>query len=134
MPNFIGNIKLVPVGHHLSHAASAYFSSGFEESNIIVLDGQGEQDTITIYDAKKNNINLISSTSWPYSLGTFYLAATNYLGYRLGDEYKVMGMSAYGKNAYGKYLEPSFNIAKDGKLEIKESDYLGFKNIKIKWL
>ncbi len=127
---FIGNIELIPIKHHLSHAASAYFNSGFKESGIIVIDGQGEEDTITIYDASDRDIKLISRTSWPNSLGMFYLAGTNYLGYRLGDEYKVMGMSAYGRNKFTNHLEKAFNVGIDGRLHINENDVIGFKNIK----
>ena len=97
---FLGNIKLIPVGHHLAHAASTFFNSGFDKSNIIIIDGQGEQDTITIYNGSNRSIELISKTSWPNSLGMFYLAGTTHLGYKLGDEYKVMGMSAYGSNKF----------------------------------
>ena len=127
---FIGKIPLIRVSHHVSHAASSYFSSGFSNSNIIVIDGQGEQDTITIFNAVDRKINLIAKTSWPNSVGMFYLAGTSHLGYKLGDEYKVMGMSAYGKNEYVKYLEPSFKIDEEGTLKIYDSEYLGFSNIK----
>jgi carbamoyltransferase len=127
---FIGNIELVPIKHHLSHAASTYFNSGFDNSGIIVIDGQGEEDTITIYDASDRDIKLISRTSWPNSLGMFYLAGTKYLGYKLGDEYKVMGMSAYGTNKFTNHLEKAFNIDNDGILSINETDAIGFKNIK----
>ena len=62
-------------------------------------------------------------------MGIFYLTSTAHLGYKLGDEYKVMGMSAYGKNKYEKYLKPSFKINNFGQLEILETKYVGFKNI-----
>lgn len=126
---FIGNINLIPVSHHIAHAASTFFSSGFDKSNIIVIDGQGEQDTITIYNGSKRSLELISKTSWPNSLGMFYLAATSHLGYKLGDEYKVMGMSAYGKNNYLNYLEPSFDLNKFGELQIQESEYIKFSEL-----
>lgn len=130
LQKFIGKIELVRINHHLSHAASAYFSSGFDEANIIVMDGQGEEETITIYNASNRNLNLISRSIWPNSLGIFYLEGTKVLGYSLGDEYKVMGMSAYGKPTYQKALEKSFNINKNGELTINETDYLGFCEIK----
>jgi carbamoyltransferase len=130
LQKFIGKIDLVPINHHLSHAASAYFNSGFDEANILVMDGQGEEETITIYDASNKNLSLISRTAWPNSLGIFYLEGTKVLGYSLGDEYKVMGMSAYGKPIYQKALETSFDINNNGELAITESDYLGFCEIK----
>jgi carbamoyltransferase len=127
---FLGKIDLIPVSHHLSHAAAVYFNSGFSNSNILIMDGQGEQDTITIYSAKNNNFSLLSKTAWPHSLGIFYLSATKYLGYELGDEYKMMGMSAYGKNTYKKYFDYLFRVTKEGQLIIDENQYLGFERIK----
>ena len=126
---FLGKIPLIQVSHHLSHAASTFFTSGFNKSNILVIDGQGEQDTITIFRGEDRKLELLSKTSWPNSIGIFYLISTAHLGYKLGDEYKVMGMSAYGRNKFEKYLKPSFKINNFGQLEILETKYVGFKNI-----
>lgn len=124
------NIKLVNVKHHLAHAACVYFNSGFKNSNIIVIDGQGEEETISIFKAENNTFNELSTTTWPYSIGYFYQLATLALGYNIGDEYKVMGMSAYGKDTFGKYFKDCFKISNSGKLKITQNDFLKIKNYK----
>ena len=125
--DFLPGIKLINVRHHIAHAVSAYYNSGFEESNILVMDGQGEEDTITIFKAKKNTLKEISKTTWPYSIGYFYQIATFALNYKIGDEYKVMGMSAYGKNKFLKYLNKCFRLNNDGSLTLNKNPYLGIK-------
>ena len=91
---------------------------------------KAEQDTITIFRGEDRKLELLSkNNSWPNSIGIFYLTSTAHLGYKLGDEYKVMGMSAYGRNKFEKYLKPSFKINNFGQLEILETKYVGFKNI-----
>jgi carbamoyltransferase len=100
------NLEIIPVRHHLSHAASALYSSG-KKNNIamLILDGHGETDSCSTYHYQNGVIHELSSPSrWPHSLGGFYLAVTRYLGFDFGDEYKVMGMSAYGKPRYLELL------------------------------
>jgi carbamoyltransferase len=121
---FLPNIKITNVRHHVAHAVSSYFNSGFKDSNIIVIDGQGEEDTITIYKAKKNSLELISKTTWPISIGYFYQIATFALNYKIGDEYKVMGMSAYGNNKYVKYFKKYFALKKDGTIILHKNPYI----------
>ena len=130
LKKFLPGIKLINVRHHIAHAVSAYYNSGFEESNILVMDGQGEEDTITIYKAKKNILKEISKTTWPYSIGYFYQIATFALNYKIGDEYKVMGMSAYGKNRFLKYLNKCFRVKKNGAVILKKNPYLSLKFFK----
>ena len=130
LKEFLPGIKLINVRHHIAHAVSAYYNSGFEESNILVMDGQGEEDTITIYKAKKNTLKEISKTTWPYSIGYFYQIATFALNYKIGDEYKVMGMSAYGQNKFLKYLSKCFQVKKNGSVILKKNPYLGLKFFK----
>ncbi len=120
------NFKIDKVSHHLSHAASSYFNSGFEDSSIIVMDGQGECETISVYEAKKNNFKLISKTEWPNSLGILYLESTKLLGFSLGDEYKVMGMSAYGRSNLNYIFKNFYTINETGEIIFNENDYIGF--------
>mgnify|MGYP003974444365 FL=1 len=122
------HIEVVNVRHHLAHAVSAYFNSGFKNSNILVMDGKGEDDTITLFSANQNNIREISKTSWPISLGYLYQLATFALNYSIGDEFKVMGMSAYGKNKYLKYIEECFKINSKGEIIFSSNDYLKIKD------
>jgi carbamoyltransferase len=117
-------LKISFIRHHLAHAVSAYFNSGYKKSNILVIDGKGENDTITVFKADKNKISEITKTSWPISLGYFYQLVTFTLNYKIGDEFKVMGMSAYGKNTYLKYFEKCFMLNKNGEVEFKSNNYL----------
>ncbi len=130
LDKFLPGIKLTNVRHHIAHAVSAYFNSGFEESNILVMDGQGEEDTVTIFKAEKNTLKEISKTTWPYSIGYFYQIATFALNYKIGDEYKVMGMSAYGKNKFLKYLNKCFRVKNNGTLILNKNPYLDVKFFK----
>jgi carbamoyltransferase len=92
---FFGKIHIVD--HHLSHASLAYFTSYFEECNIVTVDGVGEHETITISKASQNKITKLASINYPHSLGLFYSAFTAYLGFKPNEgEYKLMGLAAYG--------------------------------------
>ena len=83
--------------HHLSHAASAFFPSPFEESVVLTADGVGEWATTTIGYGKDNNIKMISELHFPHSVGLLYSAFTYYLGFRVNSgEYKLMGLAPYG--------------------------------------
>ena len=89
--------KLVQVPHHLAHAASTFYLSGFKESLILVTDGMGEQHSTTIAVGKENQIEIIKQFPSLHSLGILYGVFTLYLGFCFGlDEYKVMGLAPYG--------------------------------------
>ena len=86
------------VGHHLAHAASSYYLSGFDEASIISMDGTGEFTTTLLGEAKSKRIRVIKEFIRPDSIGRFYSTVTAYLGFNVHDgEYKVMGMAPYGK-------------------------------------
>lgn len=92
---------LLTFPHHLSHAASAYYFSGFAEAAILTVDGVGEWDTTSLGCAKDGDIHLSSTVRFPHSLGLFYAAITQFLGFAVNaDEYKVMGLAPYGKPSY----------------------------------
>jgi carbamoyltransferase len=83
--------------HHLSHAASAYYPSPFEEAAILTLDGVGEWATTTICHGKGNQIEIIKELNFPHSLGLLYSAFTYYTGFKVNSgEYKLMGLAPYG--------------------------------------
>ncbi len=83
--------------HHLSHAASAFFPSPFEESIIVTLDGVGEWATASICLGKDKEIRIVSEMHFPHSIGLLYSAFTYYLGFRVNSgEYKLMGLAPYG--------------------------------------
>lgn len=85
------------VDHHLSHSSFSFFTSNFEESNVLTVDGVGEKETLTISKASGNKISKLHSVSYPHSLGLFYSAFTAFLGFKPNEgEYKLMGLAAYG--------------------------------------
>jgi carbamoyltransferase len=86
-----------PVDHHLAHAASAYWPSGFERALCIVSDGMGEIVSLTVYRAAGGRLERLHAHSIPNSLGILYSICTRFLGFAFNsDEYKVMGLAAYG--------------------------------------
>ncbi len=92
-----GDIKLLFPEHHLSHAASAFFPSPFEEAAICTIDGVGEWATATICHGKGNKIKILRELDFPHSLGLLYSAFTYYCGFRVNSgEYKLMGLAPYG--------------------------------------
>ena len=89
------------IEHHRSHLASAFYSSPFNDSAIVSIDGSGDFSTIMIAKGNNNNIEVIISQDFPISIGIFYTAFTQFLGFPYyGDEYKVMGLSPYGEPKY----------------------------------
>ena len=100
--------------HHLSHAASAFFPSPYDEAIILTLDGVGEWATSTISIGSNNKINILKEIHFPHSLGLLYSAFTYFLGFKVNSgEYKVMGLAPYG--------EPRFkNIILDKLVDVKE--------------
>ena len=91
------------IEHHRAHLASAFFSSPFQEATLISIDGSGDFSTIMIGKGVGNKIEVIESQDFPISIGLFYTAVTQFLGFPYyGDEYKVMGLSPYGSPDYLK--------------------------------
>ncbi|MFC3415185.1 carbamoyltransferase family protein [Algoriphagus hitonicola] len=91
------DLNLLFCPHHLSHAASAYFTSNFSESAILTIDGVGEWSTASISHGKNNEIIEKKSLNFPHSVGLLYSAFTYFLGFRVNSgEYKLMGLAPYG--------------------------------------
>jgi carbamoyltransferase len=100
--------------HHLSHAASAFFPSPFEEAIIITLDGVGEWATTTLAVGKDNKIKMLKEIHFPHSLGLLYSAFTYYIGFKVNSgEYKVMGLAPYGKPKYKNLILKNLVDLKD---------------------
>ncbi len=113
------NGEVVFVEHHKSHAASAFFVSPFEEAAIITIDGIGEWTSTAIHYGKGNDIKTLKEIRFPHSLGLFYSTITAYLGFKvLNDEYKVMGLSAYGKPVYYDKFKKIIDIKEDGSFNL----------------
>ncbi len=88
---------IVFVKHHLAHAASAFYCSGFEESAVLVFDGHGEQNTTTIFRGEGKRLTLLKEINIPHSLGWFYSAFTEFLGWSPNEgEVKLMGLAPFG--------------------------------------
>ena len=116
------NFKLHNVEHHLSHIASAYHLSGYDNAIGISIDGSGDFTTTASSACKNNNIKVTKRIYYPHSLGIFYTALTQFLGFdNYGDEYKVMGLSAYGSDELVFKLSELINFREDGtfKLNLK---------------
>jgi carbamoyltransferase len=85
--------------HHLSHAASSFFVSPFDEAVVLTIDGVGEYDTASIALGRQNTIETLKVLKYPHSIGLFYSAFTAFLGFEVNNgEYKVMGLAPYGTN------------------------------------
>jgi carbamoyltransferase len=112
-------LKLYFSEHHLSHAASAYYPSGFESAAVITLDGMGEWASASIACGKANNLKIIKELHYPNSPGLLYSAFTYFLGFVVNSgEYKLMGLAPYGINE-SLQTEVYKNIIRDKIVEIK---------------
>jgi carbamoyltransferase len=90
------------VNHHLSHACTAFFTSGLKKSLVLTIDGSGEDVTVAIWKGEGKKITSLKEIKTPVSLGWFYSAMTEYIGFNAyGDEWQVMGMASYGKKSKG---------------------------------
>lgn len=126
--------KLLFVEHHLSHAASSFFASPFDEAAILTIDGVGEWTTAAIGKATGsftetggNSLNLTNEIRFPHSVGLLYSAFTAYLGFRVNNgEYKVMGMAPFGQPRYVDEVHKVVNIGDDGSLHL-DMDYFSFQ-------
>jgi carbamoyltransferase len=106
--------------HHISHAASAFLVSPFEEAAILTMDGVGEWDTTTFGYGKGTDIQLLKTIMFPHSLGLFYSAFTYYLGFRVNSaEYKVMGLAPYGTpKYYDLIMQNLIDVKEDGSFHL----------------
>ena len=106
--------------HHMSHAAHAFYTSPFDESAILTIDGVGEWSTTSYGYAKNNEIQLSKDIKWPHSLGLFYSAFTYFLGFKVNEgEYKLMGLSSYGTpKYYDLILNNLIDVKDDGSIHL----------------
>ena len=121
------NNRFRVVRHHLSHAASAFYPSPFEDAIMLTMDGVGEWDTLTIGQGKGNRIALYESIHYPHSLGMFYSALAWFCGFKVNSgEYKFMGLAPYGNPIYKeKIYDNLIKCNKDGSFELN-LDYYDF--------
>ena len=113
--NIKRNVKFHNIEHHLSHIASAYFPSNFNKANALSIDGSGDFVSLAIGECNDQKIKITNKIYFPDSLGIFYQAMTQFLGFKnYGDEYKIMGLAPYGKPIYFDKIKN--NIFKETKL------------------
>lgn len=121
--------RLLFCDHHMSHAASAFYPSPYEEAVILTLDGVGEWACASAGYGRGNMINLEREIRFPHSLGLLYSAFTAYLGFKVNSgEYKMMGLAPYGEPRFRqKILDHIVDVKEDGsfRLDMRYFNYLG---------
>jgi carbamoyltransferase len=108
------------VDHHLAHAASAYFTSGWEECLVVVIDGMGEMHSVSVYQARDGRLQRLYRISAQDSIGILYSVVTLHLGFDFNaDEYKIMGLAPYGDPArFRGFFEEAVVLEPDGGMRI----------------
>ena len=121
--NFNDIKKIYFSDHHLSHAASAFFPSPFEEAVVLTADGVGEWATTTVAIGKGNKLEIKKEIHFPHSLGLLYSAFTYYTGFKVNSgEYKLMGLAPYGNPIYeDKIKSKLIDIKEDGSFHLDQS-------------
>ena len=117
--------------HHESHAASAFFFSGFPEAALLTVDGVGEWATTTYGRGRGSGIELFEEVRFPHSLGLLYSTVTAYLGFEVNDgEYKVMGLAPYGEPRYLEEMRRLVSSGPEGqyRLNLDYFDFVPFRD------
>ena len=121
--------KIHQVEHHRSHLASAFFASPFEESAILSIDGSGDFTTTMTAIGKGNQFKVLESVDFPHSVGLFYTAFTQLLGFpHYGDEYKVMGLAPYGQPLYVEKLKDVLKFDEGGLFHLNQKYFRSAKS------
>jgi len=112
-------LRIVYVSHHHAHAASAFFVSPFEEAAILTVDGYGEKTSALLGQGRGDRFSVLREIEFPQSLGAFYAAVTQYLGFSANcDEGKVMGLAAHGEPRFAEALGHIVRTQPDGGFEV----------------
>ncbi len=108
--------------HHLSHAASAFFPSPFDEAVVLTADGVGEWATTTVAVGQGNNLEINKEIHFPHSLGLLYSAFTYYTGFKVNSgEYKLMGLAPYGNPIYEDKVKQLVDLKEDGTFRLDQT-------------
>lgn len=119
--------KIFYIPHHLSHASASYFTSPFKTAAILTLDGVGDKPTTGLWKAENGKIIPLKLINFPHSLGLLYSTFTAFLGFRVNfDEYKMMGLSAYGKPRYKDKIYKIIHVNPDGSFKLN-LNYFSFR-------
>ena len=121
------NTNLLFTEHHLSHAASAFFPSPFEQAAVLTMDGVGEWTTTSLAVGDRNDLKIYKELHFPHSLGLLYSAFTYYAGFKVNSgEYKLMGLAPYGEPKYvGMILDRILDLREDGTFRVNQ-DYFNY--------
>jgi carbamoyltransferase len=125
--------KLLFSEHHLSHAASAFFPSPFEDAAVLTMDGVGEWTTTSLAIGSGNTLSVQKEMHFPHSLGLLYSAFTYYTGFKVNSgEYKIMGLAPYGEPKYAKLIKDNLiDIKEDGSFHMDMSYFDYCTNLKM---
>ncbi len=109
--------------HHLSHAASAFYPSPFEEALVLTMDGVGEWTTTSVAEGRGKDLKIMREIHFPHSIGLLYSAFTYYTGFKVNSgEYKVMGLAPYGEPKYARLiLDKLIDLKEDGTFHLDQS-------------
>jgi len=121
--NFTNEEKILFSEHHLSHAASAFYPSPFNEAVVLTADGVGEWATTTVAIGQKNKIEIKKEIHFPHSLGLLYSAFTYYIGFKVNSgEYKLMGLAPYGEPKYADKIKNNLiDVKSDGSFRLDQN-------------
>src|SRR5579859_3379380 len=127
IPDLRPDCRILFTAHHLSHAASAFFPSPFDEAAILTVDGVGEWATTTIGYGRGSEIKMLKEIRFPHSLGLLYSAFTYYCGFRINSgEYKLMGLAPYGEPRFVDAIRRELiDLKSDGSFRLN-LDYFNF--------
>jgi carbamoyltransferase len=127
--------RVIPVEHHLAHLVSAHVVSPFDESVCVSVDGFGDFSSAAWGVGQGNDIEILHRVHFPHSLGIFYQAITQFIGFpHYGDEYKVMGLAPYGKPAYLEQMRQVVQLQSDGTFSLNTGFFIHHKQgVQYEW-
>ncbi len=128
---YTGKVHFIP--HHLSHAASTFYPSPYKKSAILTIDGVGEYQTTVLWKGTGTKIMPLKEINFPNSFGLLYSTFTSFLGFQVNnDEWKMMGLSAYGKPIYKDLIYKVIDIKNDGSFQLN-LEYFAFRESFCMW-
>ena len=129
------HVKFHYIEHHLAHIASAFYPSGFKDAVGLSIDGSGDFTTLAIAECNQDQIKINNKVYFPDSLGIFYHGMTQFLGYEnYGDEYKIMGLAAYGQPRYFDKIKDNLFFENENKLFELNLKYFNHQKTNFKYI
>lgn len=126
--------KICYIEHHRSHLASAFFASPFQEAAVLSIDGSGDFSTTMLAVGRGNQLQVLDSVNFPVSVGMFYTAFTQFLGFpHYGDEYKVMGLAPYGQPVYAEQVLKLIEFKENGLFDWNADYFVPVHQIQLRY-